>query len=496
MKRRDDKLHPDAAAFFAAHSGVELVDLLLCDTNGIFRGKRVRKSAIGKVYEDGLCLPGSLFAADIRGRTIEASGLGYAEGDADRVCWPVPGTLAPIPWGGVAAGGDGEGGSGRMARGRELAARMLGSGGESGRVAHPGRSAQMLLTMHEQDGSPFFADPRQVLGRVLERFAEKGLTPVAAVELEFYVIDRKRRKDGTPQPPLSPITGERESQTQVYGLVELDQYRAFLEDVDRFSKAQGLPADTAVKEYAPGQLEINLHHVPDAQQACDHAVLLKRLIKATAPRHGLEATFMAKPYEGVAGSGLHLHVSLNDASGRNVFAGDGGGAIAEPLAHAIGGLRAAMAESIAFFAPNANSYRRFQPDQFVPLGTSWGFNNRTVAIRIPAGAAHAQRIEHRVAGADANPYLVMAAVLAGMHHGLERRLDPGPPTEGNAYAQPGESLPSNWIDALRAFEAGAVLPGYVGERFARVYAACRNAERLDFERHVSPLEHELYLRMV
>lgn len=495
MNRGDDKLHPEAAAFFAAHPGVERVDLLLCDTNGIFRGKRVRKSAIGKVYEDGLCLPGSLFAADIRGRTIEASGLGYAEGDADRVCWPVPGTLAPIPWGG---GAESEGGPGRMARGRELAARVLGSGGESGRTIQAGRGAQMLLTMHEQDGSPFFADPRQVLGRVLERFRDKGLTPVAAVELEFYVIDRKRRKDGSPQPPLSPLTGERESQTQVYGLAELDQYRAFLEDVDRFSKAQGLPADTAVKEYAPGQLEINLHHVADAQRACDHAVLLKRLIKATAPRHGLEATFMAKPYEGVAGSGLHLHVSLNDAEGRNVFAGEGTapGGIAEPLAHAIGGLRALMAESIALFAPNANSYRRFQPDQFVPLGTSWGFNNRTVAIRIPAGAPHAQRIEHRVAGADANPYLVTAAVLAGIHYGLEHRLDPGPPTEGNAYAQPGEGLPSNWLDALRAFEAGTVLKEYLGERFARVYAACRHAERLDFERHVTPLEHELYLRMV
>jgi glutamine synthetase len=462
MKRPQPLQPPELDAFFEAHPGVELIDLLLCDTNGIFRGKRVRRSALAKVFEDGLCLPGSLYAADIRGRTIEASGLGYAEGDADRLCWPVPGTLAPIPW---------------------------------DPAAGAARRGQMLLTMHEQDGTPFFADPRQVLGRVLERFEPHGLTPVAAVELEFYLIDRRRRKDGSPQPPVSPVTGERDRQTQVYGLAELDQYGAFLDQADACCKAQGLPADTAVKEYAPGQFEINLHHVADARQACDHAVLLKRVIKACASRHGLEATFMAKPWEGVAGSGLHLHVSLLDRAERNVFAGPEG-APPEALRFAIGGLRALMGESIALFAPNANSYRRYQPDQFVPLGTSWGFNNRTVAIRIPAGAAHSQRLEHRVAGADANPYLVMAAVLAAIHHGLDTHCDPGPPTAGNAYAQPGASLPSNWLDALRAFEASARLPGYLGERFARVYAACRHAERTDFERRITPQEHELYLRLV
>lgn len=448
----------EARQFFERHPQVTAIDVLIADINGCQRGKRLRPHALAKVYEQGVCLPGSLYGMDITGTTVEESGLGFDDGDADRLCWPLPSRLSLAPW-------------------------------------HQPATAQVLMHMCQLDGSPFFADPRQVLASVVARFAELKLTPVTAVELEFYLIDRKRDRKGHPQPPLSPVSGERESSTQVYGIRELDDYARFMADVAAAAEVQGLPADTAVSEYAPGQYEINLHHKPDPIAACDDAFLLKRLIKGVARHHGMEATFMAKPFEDLSGSGLHIHLSLLDESGRNAFAGDT--PLGSPLlGHAVGGMRATMVEATALFAPTANSYRRYRVNTFVPLSPAWGANNRTLALRIPAGPPAATRIEHRVAGADANPYLVMAAVLAGAHHGITLRLDPGPPTAGNAYAQHPPVIPRYWNEALTLFERARVLPAYLGAEFCRVYAACRRHECDAFNAHVTPLEYDWYLRSV
>jgi glutamine synthetase len=334
-----------------------------------------------------------------------------------------------------------------------------------------------------------------VLARTLARFGELGLTPVVAVELEFYLLDRELDGRGAPQPPCSPVSGRRERSPQVYGMAELDDYSAFLSEVDRFAEAQGLPADTAVAEYAPGQYEVNLHHVPDALAAADHAVLLKRVIRRAAEACGMAATFMAKPYADQAGSGTHIHVSLLDGEGVNVFAADEvTGSVR--LGHAAAGLLAAMPESVALLAPNVNSMRRFQPDNFVPLVPCWGVNNRTAAVRIPAGDAGARRLEHRVAGADANPYLTVAAVLAGMHHGLVTELAPPPPVIGNAVAEGNVQLPASWLHAIECLERGTILPDYLDPEFVRVYLACRRHERERFHRVITPLEHEWYLHTV
>jgi len=448
----------EAKLFLEQHPEVETVDLLIADGNGIVRGKRINDGHLEKVYQNGICLPASVFGLDTRGQTVEETGLGFETGDADLVCVPVPGTLSLTGW-------------------------------------RTGAGAQLFLTMLDAEGAPFFADPRVVLDGILDRFRRMKLTPVVALELEFYLLDRDRDERGRPQPPRSPVNGQRESSTQVYGMAELDDYTEFMDEVTRIADIQGVPADTAVSEYAPGQYEVNLGHQPDALRAADHALLLKRIIKRAANSMGMEATFMAKPYAEQSGSGQHIHISLIDEQGRNVFVGDDPMG-SDMLRHAIGGLGATMNESLALLAPNSNSYRRFQPDSFVPLAPTWGLNNRTVALRIPAGDIEATRIEHRVAGADANPHLVTAAVLAGIHHGLERRIEPRPPSSGNAAEQVERELPSGWLHAIEALEEGEVMRDYFGQPFLDVYTICRRFERESFASHVTSLEYEWYLRAV
>ena len=203
---------------------------------------------------------------------------------------------------------------------------------------------------------------------------------------------------------------------------------------------------------------------------------------------------MAKPFEEQSGSGLHVHLSLVDREGRNLFGETADGE--RLMRHAVGGLQDLMGEAMLVFAPNANSYRRLRPLTYAPTAPTWGWNNRTVALRIPPGPSSARRIEHRVAGADANPYLVLAAVLAGVLHGLEQRQEPTAPVTGNAYAQAEASLPLTWEDALAAFRAAGTLPGHLGERFCRLFAAVRQGERDRFHARITPTEHEWYLTAV
>lgn len=441
--------------FLKRHPATRFADVLLADSSGVLRGKRVTAGELPGVFSKGLYLPGSMFALDVLGGTIEATGLGFDDGDADRACRPIAGTLLPVPW------------------------------------LDPG-VAQLQVAMHEVDGRPFFGDPYHVLGAILQRWSSLGLTPVIAIELEFYLVDRER-VGGMPQPPASPRTGRREYRTQINSMEDLDDYSAVLTEIAAACAAQDVPAGTALAEYGPGQFEVNLHHVADAQRACDHAIRLKRLVKGVAHRHGMEATFMAKPYRDMAGSGTHVHVSLLDRDGRNVFASDD--ALGnESMRQAAAGLLATMADGMAVFAPNANSYRRLRPESYVPMTPSWGLNNRGVAVRVPVSDASNRRLEHRVAGADANPYLLAAWVLAGMHYGMEQRLVAPAPLVGNAYKDSATTLPTHWATAFERFERSAFAREYLGERFVALYASTRRGELEDFSSHVSPLEIEWYLR--
>ena len=454
---KSNLLPDDDAAELQQIAGCEMIDLLLPDMNGLLRGKRITRDALEKVYANGVCLPMSLIATDITGNTVEETGLGYDIGDEDRICRPVPGTLKVIPW-----------------QQRPM--------------------AQLLLSMENGEGGMFAANPREVLRRVVERFTAKGLTPVVAVELEFYLLDAMLDEAGRPQTSINPSTGARNKTTQVYYMEDLNDYQAFTDAVTEACRAQHIPADTAVAEYAPGQFEINLKHRKDALLACDDAILLKRAIKAVASDQGLLASFMAKPFVDQAGSGMHVHVSVLDKNGDNLFA-------CPPekpndaLRHAVSGMQQSSRDCMLIFAPHANSYRRFVLNAFVPLNDCWGFNNRTVAMRIPHSDEANTRIEHRIAGADANPYLVTAAVLAGILHGLETKGDPGPPIVGNAYEQT-QMRELFWRDTIGDFMASEFIAENFGGDFRHIYGQQKLKEMRSFYREVTTLEIDWYLRQI
>jgi glutamine synthetase len=446
----------EARAFFEANPDIDAVDIIFTNMCGVPRGKRLRQHEVIAVYESGRFLPGSAVVVDITGRDTEETGLVWEDGDADRYVKPIPGTLVRAPWLGENAG-------------------------------------QFLTSFYELDGTPNDLDPRHVLGSVIDRLAADGLTPVVAVELEFFLLDIS---SGTPRPAKGLLTPHRSGDNQVYGLRELEDFKPFFDDLYAACDAQNIPLESAISEYAPGQFELTLRHKPDALRATDDAVMYKRLVKGVAVKHGLEATFMAKPFAHEAGNGMHLHISMADESGANAFASEDPEG-APILRHAIGGMKAALGESMAIFAPNANSYRRFKANSYAPVAPTWGVNNRTVSLRIPAGSPASRHVEHRVCGADANPYLAVAAVLAAMHHGITNRIDPGPAVVGNGYedeASAGVKLPNNWFAANDAFEASPLMNDYLGQRFVKNYTIVKRTEMARFYGEVTQLDYDWYLR--
>lgn len=451
--------------FLADNPDIKGIDMLIPDANGVIRGKRVAIEGVSKLYKDGVRLPKSTYVLDATGQNCESTMLyGANDGDPDLPCFGVPNTLSRVPW-----------------------------------AAEP--RAQIIASMHEDDGQNFFGDPRHVLKTALKPLEAMGLTAVVAVELEFYILANELDANGNAQLAFSDSMKRQQSTVQCYAMEELYEYDEFLADISKACRTQNIPADTAVKEYGAGQYEINLHHVGDPLKACDDAMLLKRIVKSVARKHGICASFMAKPFMEEAGNGLHIHCSLVDEKGKNYFAGpideETGMPMNDYLRHAIGGLRESMAEALAIFAPNANSFRRLQSGSYAPINRAWGVDNRTVSLRIPNCDEKSVRVEHRVAGADANPYLVMAAVLGGIHFGLKNRIDPGPIERGDAYKREDTKyLPLYWQKAIEFFKVGKILPHYLGEHYHEVYEQNRRFECNNFHQIVQPVEYEWYMRAV
>jgi glutamine synthetase len=353
--------------------------------------------------------------------------------------------------------------------------------------------------MLENDGSPYFLDQRGIVERATAPLRKMGIKIVMATELEFYLLEAKADKP-TPRAPRIAGLGRPQPGVQVYHPDDLNEVQPFLDDVYDFCDAQNIPADTVISEYAPGQFEINLLHVDDPVLACDHAVLLKRVVKAAALKHGFVACFMAKPFAEDSGNGLHIHMSLVDKNGKNYFS-QGKDSLATPpfsarLRYAVGGLLKTMAESTAIFAPNANSYRRLLPENFAPVDLNWGVNHRCVAIRIPQADSKNLRFEHRVAGADANPYLVTSAIAAGVHYGLKNKSDPGRMINEGEKITLKTRIPDRWDAALDKFSRSKILPEYLGDEYCKYYVMNRRAEERKFHNTISPLDFDWYLRSV
>lgn len=440
----------------------EGMELLVPDLNGILKGKRIRGTDCSKVMKDGFWFCAGTTLLTALGETVSGIPYGEDDGDPDVLAEIVPGSIAPIPW----------------------SERPMG---------------QAMFRLYEDDGAALFSDPRHVLERAMAPLRKMGLTLVMATELEFYLLDAKTDRP-TVAGPRVPGVGRLQPGAQVYHPDDLWEIEHFLNDVYDYCDAQNIPADSAIAEYSQGQFEINLRHIDDPVLACDHAVLLKRAVKAAARKHGFVACFMAKPFEQDSGSGLHIHMSLVGRDGKNYFS-HGRDSLSSPpfsarLRHAVGGLLKTMPEATALCAPNANSYRRLRPDMYAPVEPNWGVNHRVVAIRIPQSDADNLRFEHRTAGADANPYLVTAAVAAGVHHGLRNKCDPGRMIEQGESIIPKLRIPNRWDAAIDRFERSKILAEYLGRDYCKYYAMNRREESRRFHNRVTQLDFDWYLRSV
>ncbi|WP_419807920.1 glutamine synthetase family protein [Sphingomonas sp.] len=429
--------------YLSAHPEVDRVEAFVSDVNGVGRGKWLPRQRALAISSKGLAMPRSIFALDIWGRDVREAGLAYGTGDPDGLCWPIAGSVAPVVW-----------------------------------ADRP--TAQVMLTMRDGDGAPFYADPRAMLGRMVERLNAKGLFPMVATELEFYLLDDMAAR------PSSRDSG------QVLSIDALRSVAPVLDAIEDACRAQGVPAETIQREYGAGQYEINLRHIGDACLAADHAILLKRIVRGTAVRHGRIATFMAKPFGAQAGSGMHVHVSLLDRAGKTLFADEAGGESAM-LGHAVGGLLSTMADAMLLFAPHANSYRRFSRGAYGPVTASWGYDDRSAAVRVITGSPSETRIEHRLAGADCNPYLALTAIFAGMLAGIDGAIDPGPRHAPSSHGHGERSLPLDWSPAIAAFAASDAMADALGTAGRDMVAACKRQDRDELLTRVPDTEYDTYL---
>lgn len=443
-------MRPDPTPLTADPAGFVLA--AACDLNGCFRGKRVKAGALEKLQAGGMRMPMSALGVDVWGS--DSPGL-MDQGDLDGICEPTGRGPLPLVW-------------------TDTPALLL------------------PMWMRLEAGPAYLGDPRQVLAAVLARFAARGLTPVVATELEFYLVDPAAPR-ATPPVPLP--AGHKDARDTIYSLEELAGAGAFLDDVYRMAAACGVAVDAAVSESGPGQFEFNLMHAADALRVADDTLFFKQILRNMARRHGLAATFMAKPHAAHAGNGLHVHFSLLDAEGRNVF-DDGGPQGTAMMRQAVAGLVAAMPDCTALFAPHRNSYRRLCPGALAPTTADWGHENRTAALRIPGGPPAARRIEHRVAGADANPYLVIAAILAAALDGIERQAAPPAPATGAAKGQGAAALPTDWRTAVDRFAASPLAARLFPDALIAAFTACKRQELAVFDRDISDLEYTSYLHTV
>ena len=446
-------------AFLAAHPQIDQVEAFVFDIAGAAKGKWLARDKALALDTKGLPIPLSVFAQDAWGCDVMAAGLAFGTGDPDGTGFALPGRFATVPW---------------------LA----------------GNVAQAFVTLRTRAGAAAEADPRAALAAIVARYAARGLTPVVAVELEFYVY---RLHDGLPVPPDGAGAASwRRNDTLSTGA--LAAHQPLIDDILCAARAIGIPADGVISEAGPGQFELNILHRADALAMADDAMLMRRIVRGLAQKHGLGATFMAKPYGEASGSGMHIHASVNDARGGNVMADPAAGAPAPLLFHAVAGLVAAMPDTMLAFAPNANSFRRFRPDAHAPVSAGWGHDDRSAAIRVIDGAqqgggAGATRIEHRISGADANAYLAMGAMLGAMLQGIEAgQMPPDPQDPRDPGA--GERLPVEWGAAIDRFARSDRAAQIFGQRLRDIFVACKRQDRAAFISHIDRFEYDTYLKLV
>ncbi|MEJ6397750.1 glutamine synthetase family protein [Yoonia sp. 208BN28-4] len=425
------------------------------DLNGQARGKRVPRRFAEKLEAEGTRFPLSVLSLDIWGEDVDNSPMVFETGDADGILLPTERGYVPMPW-----------------------------------LERP--SALLPVWMHWEDGTPYQSDPRHALARVVERFAALDLTPVVATEMEFYLVDDSGREL---RQPRSPRSGKRRPGAEILSLRALDAFDVFFNDLYDACEAMDIPAEAAISEGGLGQFEVNLEHVNDALKAADDAWLFKMLVRGLARKHGMAASFMAKPYPEHAGNGLHTHFSIIDKDGRNIMDNDTFEG-SDVLRNAIAGCLKGIPELALIFAPHGNSYERLVPDSHAPTAICWAYDNRTASVRVPGGSFKARRVEHRVAGGDVNPYLFLAAVLGSALIGIEDKLTPPAPISGNAYDQEIRQIPDTWAAAIDAFETGEMVKRIFDPLLIKNFVLTKRQELHYFQQLTPEEQLELYLDTV
>jgi len=461
LKKKKTLLN-EPISFLKKHTEIKSFDIVMHDCNAVGRGKIIRRHELLKIYESGRQFPLSILGMDITGEDVPDTGLILEQGDGDIKAWPIPKSLNVI------------------------------------HKSKPPRG-ELFMTMSDIDANKLNIDPRNVLETKINSFKKNGIKLCGAFELEFFLVANELDQYGKLQPAKS-IIGKKRShrKTDVYSVDNLHGMLPLINDIYDAANAVGIEAETIISEYAPGQYELTLKHQNDLLKAADDILRLKRIIRAQSRAHGVTACFMAKPIEGVSGSGMHFHVSMYNKKDKNIFS-ESKNILNPNLLNALGGLTKTMGESMLVFAPNANSWRRLVLGSYAPVTPNWGLDNRSVAFRIPSSSSMNRRIEHRVSGVDANPYLVALTVISAIDYGLKHKFKAPNQTKGNAYEQKSKSknnMPHDWSSSIIAAKKSKFLKDTLGPDLHRAFIAIKEMEYKKVASTVSELDIDLYLNAI
>ena len=458
--KKKDSILIEPKKFLRNHPEIKSFDIMMHDCNGIGRGKIIRRKELLKLYESGRQFPLSTLGMDITGEDVPDTGLILEQGDGDIKAWPIPSSL---------------------------------------KVLHKSKPprGELFMTMTDIEGNKLDTDPRNVLENLVTQTKKEGIDVYGAFELEFFLVSNDLDQYGKLQPAKS-IFGKRRSniKTDVYSVDHLHGMLPLFDDIYEATNLAGIEAETVISEYAPGQYELTLNFQNSLLKAADDIIRLKRIIRAQARAHGITACFMAKPMENVTGSGMHFHISLYDKKGKNLFAENKNQKFNSNLLHSIGGLTKTMGESMLIFAPNSNSWKRLVLGSYAPTTPNWGLDNRSVAFRIPSSNSLNRRIEHRVSGVDANPYLVALTVLSAIRMGMKKKIKPSSQTKGNSYVQKKSNkfnMPTDWNSSIISAKKSSFLKETLGPNLHKAFIAIKEMEYKKVASTVSKLDIDLYL---
>lgn len=350
-------------------------------------------------------------------------------------------------------------------------------------------AASVFVDCYHSDGSSVEASPRGVLRRVLGKYESRGWIPVVAPEVEFYLLNAHSDPNAEAEPPEGRL-GWTEGARQPYSIDAMNDFDPFINDLYTYCEAQDIHIDSLSQEMGPAQFEINFLH-GNAIELADQVFLFKRTVREVAIEHEMHATFLAKPMAEEAGSALHIHQSVVDKEGNNIFS-SGDGEASNFFYGFLGGSQTYMPEALLLFAPYVNSYRRFLSPWSSPVNLAWAIDNRTVGLRVPDSAPENRRIENRLAGSDVNPYLALAATLACGYLGMSEGQKPSKPTEGSAYSDE-FSLHRHIFVAIQALRSSEAMRSILGDDFIDLYCAVKEDEYREFQEIITPWEREILM---